>query len=189
MFTKKTGSFGLSLGNVIASNTKAPVVVYDPNNNIIIPRTENSFYRLTYKDNKIQVNTTEVDYEEFEEAQLHPKREFIRFGVVDNNDGFVKVVDKKYPDKNRIVSLENISRGGLLVVHDGTMKEKEKFFVDITYGDINVTTEVEVTRLAAGNKAGLKFINLDKATANKILYMNMALEENATPKVKVSNQK
>lgn len=189
MFTKKTGSFGLSLGNVIASNTKAPVVVYDPNNNIIIPRTENSFYRLTYKDNKIQVNTTEVDYEEFEEAQLHPKREFIRFGVVDNNDGFVKVVDKKYPDKNRIVSLENISRGGLLVVHDGTMKEKEKFFVDITYGDINVITEVEVTRLAAGNKAGLKFINLDKATANKILYMNMALEENATPKVKVSNQK
>ena len=119
-------------------------------------------------------------------AKLHPKLEFLRFAVLDENDGMVKVVDKKYPARNRILSLENISSGGLLVVHDGTMKEKEKFFVDISYGDIQVTTEVEVVRLTNNNRAGLRFINMDKATANKILYMNMAIEENAAPKVKVS---
>ena len=186
MFTKKTGSFGLSLGETLTAKTYAPIVAYDHDSNVILPRNENSFYRLTYKDNKIQVKTTEPDFEELQDAQLHPKREFLRFAVLDENDGIVKVVDKKYPARNRILSLENISSGGLFVVHDGTMKEKEKFFVDISYGDIQVTTEVEVVRLTNNNRAGLRFINMDKATANKILYMNMAIEENAAPKVKVS---
>ena len=39
--------------------------------------------------------------------------------------------------------------------------------------------EVEVVRVS-GNNAGMKFINLDKSTANKILYMNMFMADDKT---------
>ena len=56
----------------------------------------------------------------------------------------------------------------MAVVHDGTLKKGEKFIIDLDYHNIKASPEVEFVRVEE-NKAGLKFINMDKATANKIL--------------------
>lgn len=186
IYTDKTGSFYLNMGDFISQSTKAPIVSYNPNNTILNPDTENSFFRLTYKDNKIQYVTTTPDFEEIDKSTYLPnKREFIRFAVLDD-DGIVQVSDKKSLETPRIISVKDISRGGLLVVHDGSLKMKEKFSINLTYNDISTNVEVEVVRLGANSQAGLKFINMDKATANKILHMNMSLQASKDVKVKIS---
>lgn len=187
MYTKKTGSFYLEMGDKIAQNTKAPVVSYNINNTVYSPDTENSFFRLTYKDNKIQYVTTTPDFEEIDKSTYLPnKREFIRFAVF-NDDGIIQVTDKKSSETSRIISVKDISRGGLLVVHDGSLKLNEKFNINLTYNDISANVDVEVVRLGSNSRAGLKFINLDKATANKILHMNMSLQALEGVKVKISS--
>ena len=179
LYTKLTGSFGLNMGNVIALETKAPVVHYNPYEVILLPRTENSFYRLTYKDDKIQKTTTTPDFADIDKSTYKPtKRDSIRF-TVKQGDGYVNISDKKKKKEKtpRIIAIENISRGGLAVVHDGSLRKGERFVIDIDYHNIKASPEVEVVRVV-NDKAGLKFINLDKATANKILYMNMFMADN-----------
>ena len=172
LYTKLTGSYALSMGNVIAMETKAPVVHYNPYEVVNLPRTENSFYRLTYKDDKIQKTTTTPDFADIDKSTYKPtKREYIRFEIAEG-DGFVKVSDKKYKKGPRIIAINDISRGGLLVTHDGSLKVGEEFVLSLNCHGIDASPEVKVVRVN-GNRAGLKFINLDVATANKILYMNM----------------
>ena len=185
LYTKLTGSYALNMGNVIALETKAPVVHYNPYEVIILPRTENSFYRLTYKDDKIQKTTTTPEFADIDKSTYKPtKRDSIRFAVV-QGDGYVNISNKKEDKKQkhkRIIAIENISRGGLAVVHDGTLKKGEKFIIDLDYHNIKASPEVEVVRVEA-NRAGLKFINMDKATANKILYMNMFMANTVPEKM------
>ena len=186
LYTKLTGSFALNMGNVIALETKAPVVHYNPYEVILLPRTENSFYRLTYKDDKIQKTTTTPDFADIDKSTYKPtKRDSIRFAVK-QGDGYVNIADKKKKkeERKRIIAIENISRGGLAVVHDGSLKKGERFVIDLDYHNIKASPEVEVVRVV-NDRAGLKFINMDKATANKILYMNMftAEAEDQTPQM------
>lgn len=186
IYTALTGSFMLEMGDVIALGTKAPVVLYNPNNVITNPATENSFFRLTYKDNKIQYTTTTPEFDEIDKSTYIPnKRNHIRFSVI--SDGIVQVANKTINEQSGIVSVLDISKGGLLVMHDGSLKINEKFVIELSYNDISTRVETEVVRLGADNMAGLKFINMDKATANKILYMNMSLRANRDVKVKLSN--
>ena len=178
LYTKLTGSFALNMGNVIALETKAPVVHYNPYEVILLPRTENSFYRLTYKDDKIQKTTTTPDFADIDKSTYKPtKRDSIRFAVK-QGDGYVNIADKKKKkqERKRIIAIENISRGGIAVVHDGSLKKGERFVIDLDYHNIKASPEVEVVRVV-NDRAGLKFINMDKATANKILYMNMFTAE------------
>jgi len=42
----------------------------------------------------------------------------------------------------------------------------------LSQDDVSIEVEIQIVRIA-GNRAGAKFINIDKATANKILYLNM----------------
>lgn len=186
IYTALTGSFRLDMGDVIALDTKAPVVLYNPNNVITNPATENSFFRLTYKDNKIQYTTTTSEFDEIDKSTYLPnKRNHIRFKVI--SDGIIQVANKTINEQSGIVSVLDISKGGLLVTHDGSLKINEKFVIELFYNDISTRVETEVVRLGADNRAGLKFINMDKATANKILYMNMSLRANKDVKVKLSN--
>ena len=178
LYTALTGSFALNLGNTIDVVTESPIVHYNPNTVVNLPDTENSFYRLTYKDNKIQYTTTTPDFSDIDKATYKPtKRTSIRFRTPD--DGSYILVSEKKKDKEirkRIIRVEDISRDGISVVHDGSLQKGETFTVNLTYKDINVSPEVEVVRVSS-NKAGLKFINMDKATANKILYLNMFVSE------------
>ncbi len=188
LYTEKTGSFSLDMGDKITQHTKAPIVHYNMNNVISNPDTENSFFRLTYKDNKIQYVTTTPDFEEIDKSTYLPnKREFIRFAVFDD-EGIVQVADKDSAKTSRIISVKDISRGGLLVLHDGSLKLNEKLSINLSYNDISTNVDVEVVRLNANSQAGLKFINMDKATANKILHMNMSLQANKGAKVIISSK-
>lgn len=174
LYTALTGSFALSMGNVIAQETKAPVVHYNPYEVVNLPRTENSFYRLTYKDDKIQKTTVTPNFSDIDKSTYKPtKRQYIRFSIVDPDDGFIKVSEKKRKNNARIIAINDISRGGVLVTHDGTLKVGEEFVLSLNCNGIEASPTVEVVRIYDSNKAGLKFGDLDSATANKILYMNM----------------
>lgn len=178
LYTKLTGSFALSMGNLIALETKAPVVHYNPYEVVNLPRTENSFYRLTYKDDKIQKTTTTPEFADIDKSTYKPtKREYIRFNVLE--DSGVHLDKKKKQKTPRIIAIVDISRGGIAVTHDGSLKVGEKMVVSLSCHGIDISPEVEVVRVS-GNNAGMKFINLDKSTANKILYMNMFMADDKT---------
>ena len=177
LYTKLTGSFALSMGNLIALETKAPVVHYNPYEVVNLPRTENSFYRLTYKDDKIQKTTTTPEFADIDKSTYKPtKREYIRFSVLE--DSGIRLDKKKKQKTPRIIAIVDISRGGIAVTHDGSLKVGEKMIVSLSCYGMDISPEVEVVRVS-GNNAGMKFINLDKSTANKILYMNMFMAEDA----------
>ena len=173
LYTKLTGSYALHMGNTIDQLTKAPVVYYNPYEVVNLPRTENSFYRLTFKDDKIQKTTTTPEFEDIDKDTYKPtKRQNIRFSLA-KDDEEVKVANK------RIISILDISKGGLAVEHDGTMQKGEEFMINLSYHNITATPEVRVVRVS-GNKAGLQFINMDNATANKILYINLFAAQDNT---------
>jgi hypothetical protein len=48
--------------------------------------------------------------------------------------------------------------------------------VHIAYGGLDIKADVKVVS-ATTNRAGAQFINLDQATANQILYLNMILDD------------
>lgn len=183
LYTKLTGSFALNMGNLIALETKAPVVNYNPYEVVNLPRTENSFYRLTYKDDKIQKTTTTPEFSDIDKSTYKPtKRNAIRFNIA-QKDGYVLVSDKKKnKEKSPIISIIDISKTGLAVEHDGTLKVGDRMVLDLNIHNIKASPEVEVVRVS-GTNAGMKFINLDKATANKILYMNMYSAKETEPSV------
>ena len=173
LYTKLTGSYALHMGNTIDQLTKAPVVYYNPYEVVNLPRTENSFYRLTFKDDKIQKTTTTPEFEDIDKDTYKPtKRQNIRFSLA-KDDEEVKVANK------RIISILDISKGGLAVEHDGTLQKGEEFMINLSYHNITASPEVKVVRVN-GNKAGLKFINMDNATANKILYINLFAAQDNT---------
>ena len=173
LYTKLTGSYALHMGNTIDQRTKAPVVYYNPYEVVNLPRTENSFYRLTFKDDKIQKTTTTPEFEDIDKDTYKPtKRQNIRFSLA-KDDEEVKVANK------RIINILDISKGGLAVEHDGTLQKGEEFMINLSYHNITASPEVKVVRVN-GNKAGLKFINMDNATANKILYINLFAAQDNT---------
>ena len=93
-------------------------------------------------------------------------------------DSGVHLEKKKKQKTPRIIAIVDISRGGIAVTHDGSLKVGEKMIVSLSCYGMDISPEVEVVRVS-GNNAGMKFINLDKSTANKILYMNMFMAEDA----------
>ena len=73
-----------------------------------------------------------------------------------------------------VKGIKDISKTGMLLEHDGSLKVGDKFFVNLEGNDLSIKVEVQVVRLKDDSKlAGVKFINMDKATANKILFLNM----------------
>ena len=92
------------------------------------------------------------------------------------------------PDSDsKVLAVHDISRGGLLVTHDGSLKLNEKFLINLKYYEIDVDVEVKVVRLHS-DKAGLEFVNMDEATANKILYLNMSVDADSDINVKKSEK-
>jgi hypothetical protein len=160
LYTQKTGSFSLEMGNLIVLVTQAPPVHYDPYEVTNVPQTENSFYRLTYKEDKIQKTTTTPEFKDIDKDTYKPtKRISMRFENQDTN------ISSNF-------DILDLSKGGAAVHNDGSLKLGDKFEVNIVYEDMSVKATAEVVRVG-GNTAGVKFVNLDKATSNKLLYINM----------------
>lgn len=62
------------------------------------------------------------------------------------------------------------------VTHDDTLNVGDVVPVHITYGDVEIDADVKIVS-ASKTKAGAQFVNLDDATANKLLYMSLLLEQ------------
>ncbi len=103
------------------------------------------------------------------------KRQYMRFSTRDSQ------TPVHLADNAKINSVLDISRGGMAVAHDNSLKVGDIVPVQISYGNLNINTDVKIVT-ATDRRAGTEFINLDQATANKILYMNIMLEEQTAHK-------
>ena len=101
------------------------------------------------------------------------KRQYMRFQVEGNRNPV------ELAQNSKIESLVDISRGGIALKHHNQVKVGDVIPVQISYGDLDIQADVKVVS-ATDRRAGAEFINLDQATANKLLYMNVLLEENQT---------
>ena len=97
------------------------------------------------------------------------KRQYMRFNI----DGTIPL---KLDATDKISSIVDISRGGIAVTHQNNLKVGDVIPVHLTYGDIDIDADVKIVT-ASDVRAGAEFINLDSATANRILYLNLLLEE------------
>ena len=160
LYTQKTGSFGLHMGDLITLETKAPAVQYNPYEITNLYRNENSFFRLTYKDDKLQQYTTTPGFKDIDKATYKAtKRISMRFPTEGQN---IKST----------VPVYDISKTGALIGNELNLKVGDKMDVSLLYEDMEIDVQVEVMRLQE-NMAGVRFVNMSKATANKILYLNL----------------
>ncbi len=97
------------------------------------------------------------------------KRQYMRFDIDGNPN---PVVFESEPTVDGIL---NISRGGVQLSHNKTLKVGDVVPVHIKYGDIEIKTEVKIVS-ASDVTAGGEFINLDLATANQLLYLSLLMD-------------
>lgn len=69
----------------------------------------------------------------------------------------------------------DISRGGIAVKHNNSLKVGDVIPVHLKYKDLDINANVKVVS-ASSTRAGAEFTNLDKAIANQLLYLNVMLE-------------
>ena len=105
-----------------------------------------------------------------DDSFLELKRESIRYGI--NGDSL-----SLNSASNHIQGIVDISKTGLAVKTDGSLKINDEVKVNFAYKGIEVEATAKVMRVnQANNIAGLKFTDLDTLTANKILYLSMLNE-------------
>ena len=98
------------------------------------------------------------------------KRQYMRFRTDDSSTPI------NLSDNSKIDSIVDISRGGMAIKHNNDVRVGDVIPVHIQYGDLTIDTSVKVVT-ATDRRAGTEFVHLDQATQNKILYMNMMIEE------------
>ena len=108
------------------------------------------------------------------------KRQYMRFNVFDNNQPIMME-----NSNNGINALLDISRGGIAVKTDN-LQVGDVVPVHIVYGDIDIKADVKIVS-KQNDRAGAQFVNLDKATANQLLYLSLLLEE--TPNISFDNNR
>ena len=102
-----------------------------------------------------------------DDSFLELKRESIRYGI--NGDSL-----SLNSASNHIQSIVDISKTGLAVKTDGSLKINDEVKVNFAYKGIEVEATAKVMRVNQSNNiAGLRFTDLDSLTANKILYLSM----------------
>ena len=99
------------------------------------------------------------------------KRQFIRFDIEGNPN---PIVFESAPEVGGIL---NISRGGVLLSHDKTLKVGDVVPVHLKYGDVEINADVKIVS-ANDRTAGGEFVDLDLATANKLLYLSLLMDGN-----------
>ena len=98
------------------------------------------------------------------------KRQYIRFDLVSEADMV------EFESDSGADAILNISRGGVQLSHHKSLKVGDIVPVKVKYGDLEINANVKIVS-ASDVKAGGEFIDLDEATANKLLYLNLMLDE------------
>ena len=128
----------------------------EPNPTPNIPDGDGS---ITYTQRKGEDNIDNID-----------KRQYMRFNVADTKNPVA--LEKS----SKIDGLLDVSRGGIAVSHHNDLKVGDVVPVHLTYGDLDIKTNVKIVT-ATTSRAGAMFVDLDQATANKLLYLNILLED------------
>ena len=100
------------------------------------------------------------------------KRQYMRFKVSDNTNPVL--LEKQ---NNGVDSLLDVSRGGIAVRHNNSLKVGDVVPVHLAYGDLDINANVKIVS-ATSSRAGAEFVNIDKALANQLLYLSILLESN-----------
>ena len=90
----------------------------------------------------------------------------MRFSTNDNEN----VISLESSDN--VIAVTDISRGGVSLKHNKKLKVGDIVPVHIKYGDLEINADAKIVS-ATDVKAGAQFIDLDKATANKLLYLSL----------------
>lgn len=133
----------------------------EPNPKPNIPDRSTDYGKGIYKQRVVEYNVNSID-----------KRHYMRFPAQDNRNPV------QLADNAKIDSLLDISRGGIAVTHHNDLRVGDVVPVNISYGNLNINADVKIVS-ATDRRAGAEFTNLDQMTANKLLYMNLLLEEQA----------
>ena len=105
----------------------------------------------------------------------------MRFNVSDSNRPVM------LERSNNIDGLIDVSRGGIAVKHDNSLKVGDVVPVHLTYGDLDIHANVKIVSTSE-TRAGAEFVNIDKSLANQLLYLNIMLEaDNNMLKTKLSS--
>lgn len=128
----------------------------DPDPTPNVPEGDGS---ITYTQRKGEDNIDNID-----------KRQYMRFNVADTKNPVA--LEKS----SKIDGLLDVSRGGIAVSHHNDLKVGDVVPVHLTYGDLDIKTNVKIVT-ATTSRAGAMFVDLDQATANKLLYLNILLED------------
>jgi predicted membrane GTPase involved in stress response len=76
---------------------------------------------------------------------------------------------------NGVDKLIDISRGGIAITHNNTLKTGEVIPVHIKYNDLDINTNVKIVS-SNSSRAGAEFVGLNKDIANQLLYLSVLLE-------------
>ena len=98
------------------------------------------------------------------------KRQYVRYNVANNRNPI------SLERGNGVNSLLDVSRGGVSVSHNSNLKVGDVIPVHMKYGTLDIKANAKVVS-ATSHRAGAQFVNLDQATANQLLYLNMLLDE------------
>ena len=97
------------------------------------------------------------------------KRQYMRFNTA--QEPVTLEVNEK------ATAIVDISRGGLALAHNKQLKVGDVIPVTFDYGDMRVSANVQVVS-ASDRRAGTRFVDLNDATANRLLYMSLLMEKN-----------
>ncbi len=85
-----------------------------------------------------------------------------------------------------VEGLIDISRGGVGLKHNNTLKEGDIIPLHINYKDITIHTQVQIVN-ATETRAGAQYIEHSQSLTNKLLYLSILLEsDNNLLKTKLS---
>ena len=98
------------------------------------------------------------------------KRQYMRFNV--NGSEFPILLERT---NNGVTSILDVSRGGVALAHDGSLKVGDIVPLHMKYADMDVHAQVKVVS-ATTSRAGAEFVNIDKGTANQLLYLNIVVD-------------
>lgn len=151
--TEKTRSFYLIQNVTPKILTNAPIVNYSSDRVINSESTENSFYRLTLKDNKIQSDLS------------------------DDKDGGFYLGDYATTDKHQFADSEfgllevyRITPYGMDVENTGKLKVGDDLaLIFVSYGE-SFKVNTKVSRVS-GDRINVKYVDLSKADKNRLLYL------------------
>ena len=102
------------------------------------------------------------------------KRQYMRFDTEYNQNPVA------FNSESQASGILNISRGGVQLSHDKSLKVGDVVPVHIKYGDVEINTDVKVVS-TTDKTAGAEFVDLDLATKNKILYLSLLEEQGERP--------